>query len=333
MSNCLELIRQSCLKEEKVTKNGQTQNVHVIVKNSPFQMVCGFKNTSYDINFNEYSFDMKLIYDMDDEKEVSWVKTKPVEFKPTVNDEGNQISFDAVKIKVLSSHHEDNLFRLKLTVWNPSQDDEVYYLLSNPIKVISKPLRSKPKKGTDAYEADTLPSPSPRAKRSHSQRAQATQGKEKTTNDLLMYKIDSLLEEQQQTREELRMLKKELESQSYTPNTMMEESFYQKQENQDHQIKTGMFDLLSGNNECKVLIGCIEEQNGKNMEDSFAHILSILSEAEPSEVFDNVRNLLRTLSTRDVSKLVELVDILHAAGLNEMNKVIIAYCKMTKCFF
>ena len=55
-------------------------------------------------NFNQLAFDMKLLYDMETEKEVAFLKTKPIDYKPAINDLGDQITFD-VKIKVLSSHH------------------------------------------------------------------------------------------------------------------------------------------------------------------------------------------------------------------------------------
>lgn len=42
---------------------------------------------------------------------------------------------------------------------------------------------------------------------------------------------------------------------------------------------------------------------------------------ESNEAFDNVRNLLKNISAKDISKLVELVDILNAAGLNEIHNV------------
>lgn len=42
---------------------------------------------------------------------------------------------------------------------------------------------------------------------------------------------------------------------------------------------------------------------------------------ESNEAFDNVRNLLKNTSAKDISKLVELVDILNAAGLNEIHNV------------
>jgi hypothetical protein len=150
----LHLVKQTALNEEKVTKNGQTQNVCVIVKNSPFQMIVALLNGG-SANFNHLAFDIKLLYDMNEEKEVAYVQSKPVEYKPTLNDLADQISFD-IKIKVLSSHHEDNFFRLKLTVWDPHNAQfPSLTLLSLPIKVISKPLKHrKPRSKLLPYELE-----------------------------------------------------------------------------------------------------------------------------------------------------------------------------------
>jgi hypothetical protein len=96
---------------------------------------------------------MTLIYDLPDyTKEVAYVSTKPVDYKPSINDAGDEISFDA-KISALSSQHEDSFFRLKITVWdtNPSSPYSVpLTALSHPIKVISKPINQRKNKKSDS---------------------------------------------------------------------------------------------------------------------------------------------------------------------------------------
>lgn len=173
MKGSLDLIKQTCLSEEKMTRFGQAVDVHVVVKNSPFQMICRIRGVS--VNLHHFSHDLKLMYDMEEEKEVSWVKQKPVEYKMVVSEDGAQISLEAVKIKVLSSHHEDNLFRLRLSVWDPANEAVLYMVQSNPIKVISKPLKHRPKRnstttasqasllmGFAGHDDDSSPEPSPR---------------------------------------------------------------------------------------------------------------------------------------------------------------------------
>ena len=91
---------------EQVTKDGQTKSVHVIVKNQPFHLVIGLVNakvfnqvrwpsgallfnlTSFfpqEIDLNNLLFDVSLVYDKaedEQEKEVDFVKNKPIEYKP-----------------------------------------------------------------------------------------------------------------------------------------------------------------------------------------------------------------------------------------------------------
>jgi len=96
---------------------------------------------------------MTLIYDLPDyTKEVAYVSTKPVDYKPSINDAGDEISFDA-KISALSSQHEDSFFRLKITVWDTSPSSPYSVpltALSHPIKVISKPINQRKSKKSDS---------------------------------------------------------------------------------------------------------------------------------------------------------------------------------------
>lgn len=143
----LVVSKQTSVSEERVTKRGKTTNVFVVVKNSPFQLGIALKNAL--ANFNYLAFDMSLLYDMPGfAKEVAYVSTKPIDLKSSINDIGDEISFD-VKIKVLSSHHEDNHFRLRVVVWDPNNDSfPQLVVLSHPIKVISKPMNQRKPRGT-----------------------------------------------------------------------------------------------------------------------------------------------------------------------------------------
>lgn len=156
MKGSLDLVKQTSLSEEKLTRFGQAIDVHVVVKNSPFQMISRIRGVS--VNLHQFSHDLKLMYDMEEEKEVSWVKQKPVEYKTSVSEDGAQISLEAIKIKVLSSHHEDNLFRLRLSVWDPNNEAVNFVVVSHPIKVISKPLKSRGRRstGSSSSQASTM---------------------------------------------------------------------------------------------------------------------------------------------------------------------------------
>jgi len=55
-------------------------------------------------------------------------------------------SFD-VKLNVLSSHHEDNFFRLRIEVWDPMEKNGFapLHIVTAPVKVISKPMKKSAK--------------------------------------------------------------------------------------------------------------------------------------------------------------------------------------------
>lgn len=309
----LELIRQTSLHEEKISKNGQPYHIFVVVKNSPFQITCSLSDNKQ-FNFNNCSFDIRLVYDMEAEKEVAWVNTKPVDCKPSINDAGDLIHFEAIKIKVLSSHHEDNFFRVKIEIWDPSQESLRLTALSHPIKVISKPLKHRSKKVKEPQYFGYQETPQ-RIKRSFSE---IHEDRSQPVDNVLMYKLDALMEEQRKMKEELYLLRKNLVTPSDTPVDNMKRMHGVQSEESE-----------SGKLECMIKTNFhfkehsyfkIVTPNSSNFEMHMTHLLEDFSRMDSSETFDNVRNILRKLSARDTSKLLEFVDILNAAGLNEMHK-------------
>eukprot|EP01128_Nolandella_sp_AFSM9_P002409 TRINITY_DN12777_c0_g1_i1.p1 TRINITY_DN12777_c0_g1~~TRINITY_DN12777_c0_g1_i1.p1 ORF type:complete len:348 (-),score=62.79 TRINITY_DN12777_c0_g1_i1:156-1199(-) len=159
----LSIVSQSSLQQDKATKHGQTFDVHLIVKNSPFVITLALHNGTFR-TFNHLAFDIALVYDVPGEPiPVTYVTTKPLEYKPSIAKNGLEISFD-VKVKVLSSHHEDNFFRLQITVWDPIISSTFPKLLihSMPVKVISKPMKPKSKRAParTKRKADQITRPS-----------------------------------------------------------------------------------------------------------------------------------------------------------------------------
>jgi len=149
----LTILRQHSSNEEKVTNHiGVSKTVHVVVKNAPFVMQVGVSpNVAYNrvINFNHLTFDAVLLYDTEplSEKTVDYVKVRPLEHKVKVHDHGDQATIE-VRIKVLTSQHENSFFRVKIAVLNPATN-ELYHpslvAYSEPVKVISKPEQIKKK--------------------------------------------------------------------------------------------------------------------------------------------------------------------------------------------
>jgi len=143
----LILLSQKSHSEEIISKNGLQKTVHIVVKNSPFHIQLGLANPNTSkIDFNQIAFEAFLIYDCDGDKEVDFVKVKPMEFKSTPSENGHLLDTE-LRIKVLTSQHEDLLFKVKIVGSNPITREEVPGLsvMSSPIKVISKPEQLKKK--------------------------------------------------------------------------------------------------------------------------------------------------------------------------------------------
>lgn len=140
----LVILEQTCLLEEKFSKNGVQKNVHVVVKNNPFVVTLALVDKH--INFHRVSVDVQLVYDCASLKEVDFVKLKPMDFKTKPNDEGDQLSVE-IRIKVLTSQLEDMFFRVKITLVDPRTHKELPHLsaITHPIRVVSKPDQVKKK--------------------------------------------------------------------------------------------------------------------------------------------------------------------------------------------
>jgi len=90
---------------------------------------------------------VKLLYDFDGDKEVDFVKDKPMQFKSTINQNGAKITLE-VRIKVLTSQLEDSLFKIGVGILDAVSHQLAFQVYSEPIKVISKSDQVKQKKGT-----------------------------------------------------------------------------------------------------------------------------------------------------------------------------------------
>jgi hypothetical protein len=192
----MKLLKQTSSSQERISINGLQKSVHVVVKNAPFLVQIALTSQHFHnqmIDLNDFTFDATLLYDSDGptEKLVDYVKIKPVDHKPTVNETGDQVTIE-LRIKVLTSQHENSFFRVKISLLDPNtgmpyQPPLVCY--SDPVKVISKPEQVKKKPSTTANVTATT----------------APASKKRTVNDLLLETI-SRIEEQQ--REHQLMIEK-----------------------------------------------------------------------------------------------------------------------------
>jgi hypothetical protein len=122
--------------------------VHVVVKNSPFTLTFGSPDgESTGIDLHKCVVDVKLLYDLEGDKEVDFVKDKPVLYKTSINQNGAKLTVEA-RIKVLTSQLEDSLFKIGVSLFDPTSQLVVQQLYSESIKVISKSDQVKQKKST-----------------------------------------------------------------------------------------------------------------------------------------------------------------------------------------
>ncbi|EKE42938.1 hypothetical protein ENUP19_0284G0053 [Entamoeba nuttalli] len=117
--------------EERQMLDGTTKNVGVVIKQSAFLVVI----TSRTSSLENCSVDCTLLYDNPDMSAVHFINQKPITFNSQVSDH-NSMNVE-LRILVLSSQHEDMLFRIKFDLYN-SQREKIETLYSEPLRVISK---------------------------------------------------------------------------------------------------------------------------------------------------------------------------------------------------
>eukprot|EP01133_Synstelium_polycarpum_P002919 gene2919-3356_t len=137
-------VLQTCLVEEKFSKNGVQKNVHVVVKNNPFILTLSLLDPT--LNFHQLSPEVQLVYDSENLKEVDSATMKPLEYKTRANEDGDQLTVE-LRIKVLSSQLEDMLFRARVRIIDPRTRKDIPSLsvVTHPIRVVSKPDQVKKK--------------------------------------------------------------------------------------------------------------------------------------------------------------------------------------------
>jgi len=152
----LILLKQTSLCEDTLQANGKPKVVHIVVKNSPFCVTFGFASLitaqyHQTLDLHNYHCEVKLLYDDDsmNNKEVDFVKSKPLQVKSTLNQSGNKLTLEA-RIKVLTSQLEDMLFKVGVSVCDPQTKQEILVAYSEAIKVISKSDQVKKKKSSSS---------------------------------------------------------------------------------------------------------------------------------------------------------------------------------------
>lgn len=142
----LAVTKQTCLTEQTYTSNGIQKNVHVIIKNNPFHVevaLAGNLTQERVANFHQMSIEASLLYDTPDNsrKEVMYIKVKPLEYSGRVDDKDATKFQLEVAVKILSSQHEDSLFKVLLRAVDPATGKPIPGLeaTTKEILSISKP--------------------------------------------------------------------------------------------------------------------------------------------------------------------------------------------------
>jgi len=251
------------------------------------------------------------------DKYVPFVTTKPIEYKSVIGGEhGDEISFD-VKVKVLSSHHEDNFFRLHFQVWDPLEKSpfKPVSVVSAAIKVISKPLKPKtpkPKGGAAKprvaavkrkaadFEGDEESDPDEMLVDSP---ARAGASSSSPSLAALEATLSTVAQQQRETLDLLQQL-----SDRGSPNLMPSGG------PQSAPSLTGSSDSVGGPPPPKRARLDIPP-TPDDFEGSFSVMLQAYAGMSPELKAEKVRRLVRGLPTRDGETLEELFDVLATQGV------------------
>jgi len=291
MTPQLVILSQKTHSEESVSKNGIQRTVHVVVKNSPFHIILGMAGTStFQMDFNRIAFDANLVYDCEGGKEVDYVQKKPVQFKFTPIENGAQLDCE-FRINILTSHHEDMLFKVKIQGFNPVNKEEIggLGLLTFPIKVISKPEHLKKRQPS----------------------------KKRTLTDMLVETVSRIEKKQE---EQQRLLEKMFSQQATVPSATAA-ALEKRQKTIDQSISAAMSQTQSYWEQLPVVADNCGTKDGKkeipDFEDSFGNLVKSYNSLTGEEKAETIRKMIRTSSTRDTERLSELLDLFWTEGLQK----------------
>eukprot|EP01094_Clydonella_sp_ATCC50884_P011233 TRINITY_DN2102_c0_g1_i1.p1 TRINITY_DN2102_c0_g1~~TRINITY_DN2102_c0_g1_i1.p1 ORF type:complete len:372 (-),score=124.28 TRINITY_DN2102_c0_g1_i1:299-1414(-) len=193
--SAFRVVKQGSTHQDSILRDGQTKDVYVVVKNSPFQVQLATNaedhahmgpSTYPPVDLNHLELSAELVYDAPGHKTVDFVKVKPLETKFHVNESGTQASVEC-RLKVLTSQLEDMLFLIRFFAVDPLTEKELsarYSTFSGSIKVISKPEPHRKRKTTGT--------------------------KKRTVNDMLLESLARVEKAQGQQEELLSMLSESL---------------------------------------------------------------------------------------------------------------------------
>jgi len=296
----LVILRQQAAIEERFAKNGIQKNVHVVVKNSPFVVQVGQNPAAQLPHFDlsRVAFECALVYDTDAPdpqlstlpvKYVDFVRVKPMEFKAVPTERGDQVSVE-LRIKVLTSQHEDMFFRVLIQGLDPISRQPITNLrvFTEPIKVISKPEQIKKRLAEDASVE-----PKRNTNIANSVNGAATPSqlivRKRTTNDLLAESLGRIEQQQQHHGKILENLQQILELQTPPKRRCTSPTLAKNAE------KEAENEFLS----------------------AFSSLLRAYNCLDPNQRPVAIRQLMRSVASCDLENFSEMIDMISAEGLKK----------------
>lgn len=297
-SSLVTILKQTSPFEERVTRNGIQRDIHVVIKNSPFVVQMGVARNC-EIDLNHIAFDCSLLYDTEGEKGVDFVKLKPIEYKCVPNEGGDQVSVE-LRIKVLTSQHEDMFFKVKIQGQDPVSKQDVPNLkvITAPIKVISKPEQLKKRQPAPLplpIPTNNLPPPIASIPMNPNLPASGPPSKKRTVNDLV---VEAVTRIEKQQYEQSNMLDR-----------IMQFIAIPKQENSLNPNTS--WEFLPPLNKLSS-----SQRKDESFESCFAQLLKSFQSIDPNHRAEKVRRIGRGLSLVENEALAEFVDMLMTEGLN-----------------
>lgn len=286
----LAILQHKAYAEETVPKNGYQKTVHTILKNSPYQLQIGTTAGLPKVDFTKIAFEAFLLYDCAELKEVDYVKVKPMDFKAIPLDNGQLLNVE-LRIKVLTSQHEDMLYKVKIQGYNPVTREELtsMVVLTPSIRVISKPEQLKTKKEKIEPKKRTPTDP-----------LSATLARIEQTQDEQQELLEQMIDFQ--SKQIFKRQKKSNQESSILWEVLPSKSMKLKEDK----------NRLRRDYKSRLLILA-----AANFEEAFIDLVLAFGALTAEEKPDALRKILRNTSIREIERLGEIVDLVYRDMQNQ----------------
>ncbi|KAL6055985.1 hypothetical protein QOT17_016402 [Balamuthia mandrillaris] len=329
------LEQRSLAKEEQTIEDGtatteegtpatRTKVVHNVVKNTPFVVRVGLQSCEeaapLAFNFNTtHSLEVALCFDCEELKEVPFLNQKPVDYKVrSVTNANKEVELNVdVKIRVLSSHCEHMMFRLRFRLVDVVTGEAVLLMseggrgrnrgycevFSESIRVVSKPEQIKTavqqqQQGQQQGKNATTATKKKSNKRTVNDRIEEIVMRMESAQRRQTCLLEQLFAEKQQRTKAEQDNENEVESSSsrYHKRRKLSPSEYHHEV-----VKTEAVDN--------------EEEQQRQLEQAMDNLLDVYQRLDSESKPRSLRRLLRKTSARRTSSLCEMVSLLDSQGL------------------